>query len=59
MIRGAKTRLRALEHDNLPRCVRWLNDPEVRRYPMGRCPHDEGIVDVLHQEFKLWHKEKE
>jgi RimJ/RimL family protein N-acetyltransferase len=38
MIRGTKTRLRALEHDDLPHFVRWINDPEVRRFMIMRYP---------------------
>ncbi|MCD6291271.1 MAG: GNAT family N-acetyltransferase [Anaerolineae bacterium] len=32
MIQGEKVRLRAIEREDLPRYVRWLNDPEVMRY---------------------------
>ena len=32
MIRGQRTRLRAIEREDLPTFVRWLNDPEVRQY---------------------------
>jgi UDP-4-amino-4,6-dideoxy-N-acetyl-beta-L-altrosamine N-acetyltransferase len=32
MILGEKTRLRAIERDDIPRFLKWLNDPEVRRY---------------------------
>jgi RimJ/RimL family protein N-acetyltransferase len=38
MIRGTKTRLRALEQEDLPRCVRWFNDPDVRRFLVMRYP---------------------
>jgi RimJ/RimL family protein N-acetyltransferase len=38
MIRGTKTRLRALEQEDLPRCVRWFNDPELRRFLVMRYP---------------------
>jgi len=31
MILGERVRLRAIERDDLPRFVAWLNDPEVRR----------------------------
>jgi diamine N-acetyltransferase len=31
MIFGKRVRLRAIEKDDLPRFVAWLNDPEVRR----------------------------
>lgn len=32
MILGQKTRLRAIEREDIPTFVRWLNDPEVRHY---------------------------
>lgn len=32
MIRGNKVRLRAIEQDDIPRFVRWLNDPDVIRF---------------------------
>ena len=38
MIRGAKTHLRALEKDDLPHFVRWVNDPETRRFMAIRYP---------------------
>lgn len=38
MIRGTKTRLRALEHDDLPHFVRWINEPETRRFMALRYP---------------------
>jgi RimJ/RimL family protein N-acetyltransferase len=38
MIRGKKTRLRALRHDDLAHFVRWINDPEVRRFMVIRYP---------------------
>ena len=38
MIRGTKTRLRALERDDLPHFVRWINDPETRHFMAMRYP---------------------
>ena len=38
MIQGTKTCLRALEHDDLPHFVRWINDPETRRFMMMSYP---------------------
>ena len=38
MIQGTKIRLRALEHDDLPHFVRWINDPETRRFMVLRYP---------------------
>ena len=32
MILGKKTRLRAIERQDIPAFVRWLNDPEVTRF---------------------------
>ncbi|MGD2207505.1 MAG: GNAT family N-acetyltransferase, partial [Anaerolineae bacterium] len=48
MIRGAKTRLRALEHDDLAHFVRWINDPEVRHFMAMRYPLS------IAQEEKWW-----
>ena len=46
MIVGKKTRLRAIEREDIPMFVRWLNDPEVRHYlelysPMSRAEEEE------------------
>ncbi len=38
MIQGTKIRLRALEHEDLPHFVRWINDPETRRFMVIRHP---------------------
>jgi RimJ/RimL family protein N-acetyltransferase len=38
MIQGTKTRLRALEHDDLQHFVRWVNDPGIRRFVAIRYP---------------------
>ena len=38
MIRGSKTRMRALERDDLPHFVHWINDPETRRFMNIRYP---------------------
>jgi Acetyltransferases, including N-acetylases of ribosomal proteins len=32
MITGKHIRLRALEREDIPSCVRWMNDPDVVRY---------------------------
>lgn len=37
MIDGEKTRLRAIEREDIPHFVEWLNDPEVAYY-LGRLP---------------------
>jgi len=46
MIVGQKTRLRAIEREDIPTFVRWFNDPEVRRYlemylPMSKAEEEE------------------
>jgi RimJ/RimL family protein N-acetyltransferase len=46
MIQGKKTRLRALEYDDLRYFVQWVNDPEVRRlvairYPLSMTEEDQ------------------
>jgi RimJ/RimL family protein N-acetyltransferase len=38
MIQGTKTCLRALEQDDLPHFVHWINDPETRRFMAMRFP---------------------
>ena len=38
MIYGDRIRLRAAEHDDLPRFVAWLNDPEVRQFLLIQWP---------------------
>jgi len=45
VIYGEKVRLRAIERDDIPRFLRWLNDPEVRRYlamylPLSRAQEE-------------------
>ena len=45
MILGHKTRLRAIEREDLLTFVRWFNDPEVRRYlemylPMSKAEEE-------------------
>ena len=38
MLIGKRVRLRAIEKEDLPRFVTWLNDPEVRRHVNFRPP---------------------
>lgn len=50
MIVGQKTRLRAIEREDIPTFVRWFNDPEVRQYlemylPMSRA-EEEGWFEA-------------
>lgn len=37
MISGKRVRLRAIERGDIPTFLKWLNDPQVQRYP-GRTP---------------------
>jgi len=32
VIHGEKVRLRAIEREDIPRFLKWLNDPGVRHY---------------------------
>jgi RimJ/RimL family protein N-acetyltransferase len=55
MIRGKKTHLRALQHDDLPRCVSWFNDPEVRhfltfRYPLSMAEEEKWWANLHKRE---------
>jgi diamine N-acetyltransferase len=52
MIFGKRVRLRAIERDDLPRYVRWFNDPEVREYltiflPMSQAEEGKWYDDLL------------
>ncbi len=52
MILGEKTRLRAIEREDIPTFVRWLNDPEVRQYlemylPMSRAEEEQWFEAYL------------
>jgi len=52
MILGERVRLRAIERDDLPRFVRWLNDPEVRQglelfLPMSQTEEERWYERVL------------
>lgn len=52
MIEGEKTRLRAIEREDIPTFVRWLNDQEVRRYlemylPISRAEEEEWFEHHL------------
>jgi len=55
VIRRTNTCLRALEHDDLPHCVRWINDPEVcrflvRRYPLSLAEEETWWQSLLQRE---------
>ena len=52
MIYGERVRLRAIEREDIPRFVRWFNDPEVRRYlsmyePMSRAQEERWFESHL------------
>ena len=55
MILGAKTRLRPIERDDLPRFVAWFADPEVRDglalyLPMSLAQEEQWFEDILKRE---------
>ena len=55
MIQGERTRLRRVEKDDLPRCVQWLNDPEVRDglaiyYPVNQAFEERWFDAALDRE---------
>jgi RimJ/RimL family protein N-acetyltransferase len=55
MIVGKKTRLRAIEREDVPTFVRWFNDPEVRQYlemylPMSKAEEEEWFEAYLKDE---------
>lgn len=45
MITGSRIRLRAIEREDLPNFVRWLNDPEVRRNLLVTIPLSQAQED--------------
>jgi len=52
VILGEKTRLRAIEREDIPTFVRWFNDPEVRRYlemymPMSKAEEEQWFERYL------------
>jgi RimJ/RimL family protein N-acetyltransferase len=58
VILGERIRLRRLERDDLPRCVVWLNDHDVRRhlallYPMGLVHEERWFEQQLAAEPAL------
>jgi UDP-4-amino-4,6-dideoxy-N-acetyl-beta-L-altrosamine N-acetyltransferase len=55
VIVGQKTRLRAIEREDIPTFVRWLNDPEVRRYlelylPISKAEEEKWFEAQLENE---------
>jgi len=52
MIVGDQIRFRAIEKEDLPSFVRWLNDPEVKQglsllYPLSLAEEEEWFADML------------
>jgi len=55
MIPGGRVRLRAIEREDIPRFLRWLNDPGVRHYltmylPFSRAEEEEWFERHLRDE---------
>ncbi|MCD6507633.1 GNAT family N-acetyltransferase [Candidatus Poribacteria bacterium] len=46
MLVGEKVRLRALERTDIPRLVKWLNDPEVKRYLRMYWPMSQAEEEI-------------
>jgi RimJ/RimL family protein N-acetyltransferase len=52
MLYGKNLRLRAIEREDIPRFVRWLNDPEVRQFllmhePLSRAKEERWFEEHL------------
>lgn len=52
MILGDQIRFRAIEKDDLPNFVRWLNDPEVQRglsmrYPLSLAEEESWFAEMI------------
>jgi len=52
MILGERTRLRAIEREDVPTFVRWFNDPDVRRFldmylPMSKAEEEQWFEAYL------------
>jgi len=52
MIHGQKTKLRAIEREDISTFVRWFNDPEVRQYlamymPMSKAEEERWFEEQL------------
>ena len=50
MIYGERVRLRAIEREDIPRFVRWFNDPEVRRYLTSYEPMSHAVEERWFEE---------
>ena len=58
MLYGEKTRLRAIEREDIPAFLRWFNDPEVRQGlamfgPMGKAAEESWVESLAsrHDDF--------
>jgi len=52
MLYGRDLRLRAIEREDIPRFLRWLNDPEVRQFlvmhePLSRAKEERWFEELL------------
>jgi diamine N-acetyltransferase len=57
MLYGKRIRLRAIEREDLPRFVAWLNDPEVRRnlqifQPLSLAQEEEWFKGILQRQLE-------
>lgn len=59
MIFGKRVRLRAIEKEDLPRFVAWLNDPEVRRNMLLYYPISIGQEDLWYGEVLKEHVDEQ
>jgi len=55
---GERLYLRPLDEDDLDRCLRWINDPELqarigRRHPMSRAQEQEWLAGQYKQEDQM------
>jgi len=55
MIHGERVRLRAVEREDIPRFLKWLNDPDLRRFlnmylPLSRAQEEEWFEQQLKDE---------
>ncbi|MEN3010519.1 MAG: GNAT family protein [Candidatus Bipolaricaulaceae bacterium] len=58
MLSGENLRLRAIEREDIPRFVRWFNDPEVRRFllmhePLSRAREERWFEAYLARSDEL------
>jgi len=49
MLVGKKVRLRALEKEDLPNCVRWLNDRDVTEFLIQHSPMSQAMEDKWYE----------